>query len=61
MTPSERDVCEQRARRVRHRIYAYQRAINRIDDYFEYQMESKVDQAAVKDILQLLTKELANE
>jgi len=40
-------------------LQIYQRAINRIDDYFEYSMESKVDQARVREILKELSDSLA--
>ena len=36
----------------------YQKAINEIDDYFEYRMESKKDQAKVHRILAALTEQL---
>ena len=36
----------------------YQQAINKIDDYFEYSMESKKDQKKVQAILAELTKAL---
>jgi len=42
-------------------LAAYQHAINRIDDYFEYRMESKVDQAKVREILSELTTALSSE
>jgi hypothetical protein len=37
---------------------AYTRAINKIDDYFEYQCESSQDQAEVYRILKQLTDEI---
>lgn len=37
---------------------AYQQAINRIDDYFEYMAESKSDQAFVHGVLDRLTRAL---
>ena len=39
-------------------ITAYQRAINKIDDYFEYRAESAADRSKVHDILSDLTEEL---
>lgn len=36
-------------------LSAYQKAVNRIDDYFEYAMESKHDQEKVHQILNDLT------
>lgn len=35
-------------------LSAYQKAINQIDDYFEYQMESKKDQKKVHQIMVIL-------
>ena len=37
-------------------IAAYQKTINRIDDYFEYANESKSDREKVQEILGRLTK-----
>jgi hypothetical protein len=37
----------------------YIKAINEVDDYFEYRCESKKDQKKVHDILEQLTKELS--
>ncbi len=37
-------------------IAAYQKTINRIDDYFEYTNESKSDREKVHEILDRLTK-----
>lgn len=39
-------------------LYCYRKAINKIDDYFEYSMESKKDQKKVRQILSDLTEEL---
>lgn len=39
-------------------LEAYQKAVNKIDDYFEYQCESKKDQARVHKILDELRKDL---
>ena len=39
-------------------LIAYQKAINKIDDYFEYSMESKKDQEKVHKILDDLMKKL---
>lgn len=41
------------------RVLAYQDAINQIDDYFEYAMESKRDQKKVHQILGNLTDKLS--
>ena len=39
-------------------LKAYQRAVNLIDDYFEYGMESETDQKFVHDVLKELTATL---
>ena len=54
LTPNERELMTSRSY-----LTAYQRAINKIDDYFEYRMESKVDQAEVREILSELTGEIS--
>jgi hypothetical protein len=41
-------------------LFSYQKAINEIDDYFEYAMESKQDQKKVHQILGNLTDKLGN-
>ena len=41
------------------RLSMYQKAINMIDDYFEYRMESVVDQKEVHKILGNLTDSLS--
>lgn len=41
------------------RLGVYQQAINKIDDYFEYSMESKRDQKKVHQLLGNLTDALA--
>ena len=43
------------------RLALYQKAINKIDDYFEYAMVSEEDQEAVHKILLDLTKALTKE
>ena len=40
------------------RLEAYQKAVNKIDDYFEYRHESEVDKSEVRVILSQLTKNL---
>lgn len=42
-------------------LSAYQKAINQIDDYFEYAMESKRDQKKVHQILGDLTDKLSSQ
>ncbi len=37
----------------------YRKAINRIDDYFEYSMQSEKDQKRVHEILAKLSNEIA--
>ena len=39
-------------------LKAYQKAINKIDDYFEYGYDSKKDRARVMAIIDALRKEL---
>lgn len=43
---------------TRKRLAFYILAVNQIDDYFEYRMESKKDQEAVREILAELTKNI---
>ena len=40
-------------------LRVYRRAINRIDDYFEYRNESDKDKAYVMSVIDELTNELA--
>lgn len=44
--------------KLERRLSMYQRAINEIDDYFEYRMESKKDQEEVRSILKKLTESI---
>lgn len=44
--------------RQHRQLSAYQKAVNQIDDYFEYAMESKRDQSRVHQILGDLTEKL---
>ena len=50
---------EQELITVRSYLTAYQQAVNKIDDYFEYRMESKTDQAKVREILSELTGKIS--
>jgi len=43
---------------LRRRVIIYMKAINRIDDFFEYRNESKKDREVVHKILDALTVEL---
>lgn len=43
---------------IRERLTFYMHAVNQIDDYFEYRMESKKDQEAVREILGELTENI---
>lgn len=45
--------------KANRRLLAYQNAVNEIDDYFEYAMESKRDQKKVYQILGNLTDKLS--
>lgn len=40
------------------RVDAYEKAINKIDDYFEYANDSEKDKQMVRDILEDLSSEL---
>lgn len=46
---------------LRNRLGIYQKAINEIDDYFEYRNESKKDRKAVHGVLGRLTERLEVE
>ena len=43
-----------------NRLESYQRAINKLDDYFEYRNESVKDREVVHAILAKLTKEISS-
>lgn len=42
---------EEHIRKLELRIKAYEQAINRIDDYFEYRHDSETDKTYVMDII----------
>lgn len=54
-----RDELEQALVLTNKRLVSYVHAVNQIDDYFEYQMESKKDQKNVHHILGNLTDSLS--
>lgn len=57
----EDDRSKKDAERLQTRLSHYQRAINEIDDYFEYRMESKLDQKYVHYVLANLTSNLSEQ
>ena len=44
--------------KLEKRLAAYEQAINRIDDYFEYRHESELDKGYVRGVLESLTNKL---
>ena len=48
------ELCEDDLQFACKMLHSYKKAINRIDDYFEYRMESKRDQLRVREILDAL-------
>jgi hypothetical protein len=54
------DGMEEEIIKLRKQREAYQIAVNRIDDFFEYANESKKDRKFIHGVLDTLTKTLSN-